>query len=68
MIEAVLLELARLPDGEVAGQIAVDDVLGFDVLAIHGPKDSREAVSGWRLAVSAEARYVRVAVLIPAPH
>jgi hypothetical protein len=38
MVEAVLLELARLPDGQVAGEIAVDDVLGFDVLAIHGPR------------------------------
>ena len=32
---AVLLELARLPHGEVAGEVAIDDVLGFDVLAIH---------------------------------
>ncbi len=35
MIVAVLLELARLPYGQVTGEIPVDDVLGFDVLAIH---------------------------------
>jgi hypothetical protein len=56
MIDAVLLELARLPDCEIAGKIAVDDVLGFDVLAINGEKiaEKRIADSGWRIADSSE--------------